>query len=310
MNSTKRFLTALGISVAVVAPGVAATGTAAQADITFPPACGEVRDTTATASAPGFEVKLCGVTDVDQLRVDLIGNGNTHCGPATVYNTLNYIGKKHNLPITMGPNGTPMNQTNPASAAGFDATTAWLGWLGLAAGQGWDGGSTSMYGNRKSFDEATAKARAAGHQFARGQIDTADTPEFGHELAKKLSYAPVQMVFGRYSMTNTNAWKRTGGHFVTVVQAKGSIGTGKVELLVHDPAAAPDHGTTGYLETQSPYRLETITLERKTVLVTGTDAEGDIIFAYRTVWELTGPSYGGTKFVEALNWYAYLPPVG
>src|SRR5689334_21482608 len=121
---------------------------------------------------------------------------------------------------------------------------------------------SSAAGNLAAFDAATVGAKQTGWTVNRGEARSDDFPEFGLELAKRLRNGPVQMCYGRYVLNADNTHTRTGGHAVTVVAAKGSLASGKVELTLHDPARSDDHKTPGYKDTQSQIRDEQVTLFR------------------------------------------------
>ncbi|MFC0624262.1 hypothetical protein [Kribbella deserti] len=291
-----------GFAAATLAP------TVAHADLPIGPACAEVRDTIGSH----FEVRLCGVTDVDQFRTNLAKNGSTHCGPASLYNVLYYLGERKGLPARILPNGQNLTEYNPKTPAHYPMVTAWIGWLGSKAGMGANPTGSSAGENRAAFDAATETAKANGWFVDRGQINSHDNPEFGLEIAKKTAHAPVQIWYGRYNANGDRTYTRDGGHITTVVSAKGDLGTGVVELTLADPGRAADHKTDGYLDTQSDYRYETVKLTRQLVNVKVVPEEGEPYVVQRTYWKLTGDNYVGTttQFVEGFNWFAAAPPVG
>lgn len=252
--------------------------------------CTETHDT----SAPTYNVSLCGVSDIDQFRTGLPSNGNSFCGPGSLYNVLNGMYHRQGLPSNIGI----------VSMATADASyywgTAFVNGLGTYAGGSEDG--TSAGDNRTAFKKATANADANGWNLATGVVDTMTTLEFGHAIAQRLDKAPVQMWYGRYSQSDNGFYlERNGGHIVTVVSAKGSTGTGQVELLLHDPGRAADHGIGDYLDTQSAPRLEKVTLKRVAFNVM---KDGVVEIRYR--WELTGDNYIGAtrQMVEGFNWFS------
>lgn len=301
LRSAVTTLAISGFAAAALAP------TVAHADLTLPPACAEVKDTIGSH----FDVKLCGVTDVDQFRTNLNNNGNSHCGPASLYNVLYYLGEKKGLPARIVPNGQNLTEYNPKTPAHYPMVTAWIGWLGSEAGMGQTGGSSAS-GNRAAFDAATQTAKANGWFVDRGQINSNDVSEFGLEIAKKTAHAPVQIWYGRYTANGDRTYTRGGGHITTVVSARGDLGTGVVELTLADPGRAADHKTEGYLDTQSDYRYETVKLTRQVVNVKVVPEDAAPYVVQRTYWKLTGDNYVGetTQFVEGFNWYAAAPPVG
>lgn len=291
-----RTLAILGLAAGFAFPGAASAETPAYTTPTqISTPCSELRDVT----GPDYDVRLCGVTDVDQFRNDLVGDGSSHCGPGSLFNTLHYIGKR-GAPV--GTSGMKIADADPLDPADYDLTSLWLYGLGEAAGGvGGDDGGSTLGDNRGAFDVMTEQAKANGWTFDRGETTPAAAPEFGYELAKRLRAAPVQMLYGRYHQAvafnaPSGGYTRDGGHIVTVVSAKGSIGSGKVELKLHDPGRAADHKIGNYLDTQSQYRLETVTLTRVTVQING---------AMKTTWELKGENYQAStrQFVEGFNWF-------
>lgn len=284
---------------------------AAHADqLPIAPLCAEQRDTTGTQ----YAVNLCDVTDVDQFRTHLAAKGNSHCGPASLYNAMFYLGEHKGLPMRITPNGQLLTEYDPAVPADYDPVTVWLGWLGYKAGMGANGGGSSASENRAAFDAATVGAKASGWTVNRGGTGTDGTPEFGLEIAKRLRQAPVQLWYGRYVLNADNTHTRTGGHAVTVVAAKGDVGSGKVELTLHDPGRAADHKAAGYLDTQSATRDEKVTLYRVAINVKSTpeDPNETPTIKQHTYWRLFGENYVGDTFqyVEAINWFEAAPPVG
>lgn len=300
-------------TIAIVAAGIAATvapTTTSYAD--EPPIgtpCTDVRDTV----GPHFEVKLCDVTDVDQFRTNLYGNGNVYCGPASLYNILYYLGEHKGLPVRASADDPEkLTDFNPTDPKHQNAVGGWINWLGFNAGMGPTPGGSGAGGNRAAFDAATAVAKSQNWFVNRGQTDTHTTPEFGFEMAKRVAHAPVQMWYGRYTLNDDNTLTRGGGHIVTVVSAEGDLNTGKVELTLADPGRAPDHGNPGYLDGQSTYRYETVTLYRMAINVKVVPENADPYVVQRTYWRLLGENYTGDtfQFVEGYNWFQAAPPVG
>ncbi len=176
-----------------------------------------------------------------------------------------------------------------------------------------EGGSTTSPGLREAFKKATSQARNQGWHAETGGISTDSTPEFGYEIAKRLQHAPVQIWYGRYTQNADKSVTRGGGHIVTVVSAKGDLGSGKVELTLADPGRAGDHGQGDYLSTQSAVRYETVTLYRMQInrKTEATETE-PASWQVHTYWRLLGPEYEAStfQFVEGLNWFEAAPPVG
>jgi hypothetical protein len=178
---------------------------------------------------------------------------------------------------------------------------------------GSDPSGSSATGNRAAFDAATVGAKASGWTVNRGGTGSDGLPEFGLEMAKRLRQAPLQLWYGRYVLNEDNTHTRTGGHAVTVVAAKGDVGSGKVELTLHDPARSDDHKTPGYKDTQSEIRDEKVTLYRVAIRTKSVDKETGVeTIKQHTYWRLFGENYTGTtlQYVEAFNWFETAPPVG
>ncbi|ADB29495.1 hypothetical protein Kfla_0371 [Kribbella flavida DSM 17836] len=286
----------------------AAGAYAAPAELPIAPLCAEQKD----VAGPQYAVNLCDVTDADQFRTHLAAEGSSHCGPTSLYNAMYYLGEHKGLPMRITPNGQLLTEYDPGKPEDYDEVTAWIGWLGYKAGMGPNGGGSSTGENRAAFDAATVGAKAAGWTVNRGGIGTDNTPEFGLEIAKRLRQAPVQLWYGRYVLNADNTHSRTGGHAVTVVAAKGDVGSGKVELTLHDPARADDHKTPGYKDTQSEVRGEKVTLYRVAINVKSVSDDGVTTIKQRTYWRLFGEQYQGSTmgYVEAINWFEAAPPVG
>ncbi|MFC0624261.1 hypothetical protein [Kribbella deserti] len=304
----KRY-TGLALALGIAAGGIAVPAQAATTNLPLGTPCSEVRDTVGTQ----FNVKLCDVTDVDQFRTHLAASGNSHCGPSSLYNAMYYLAEHRGLPARVTPNGQRMDEYDPAKPADYDAATAWIGWLGYKAGMGPNGGGSSAAENREAFAAATVGAKEAGWTVNSAGVGTNNTPEFGLELAKRLKHAPVQLWYGRYSYDSSDlTHTRTGGHAVTVVAAKGDVGSGKVELTLHDPARSDDHKTAGYLDSQSSVREEKVTLYRTSIRVKVVPEQGEPYNVIRTYWRLIGPEYPGPSlaYVEAFNYFEAAPPVG
>lgn len=299
-----------GLAATAALTGSLLAPSAAHADgIVLQAGCSEYKDTAGTA----YEVRLCDVTDVDQFRYNLPGNGNAYCGPGSLYNILYYLEEHKGLKSRIASGGESMTAYSPYDADDQDEVTAWLGWLGWAAGMGPSSGGTGSAELREAFDLATSKAQSEGWTAASGGIATDTTPEFGYEIAKRLRNAPVQIWYGRYTQNADLSLNRTGGHIVTVVSAKGSIGSGKVELTLADPGRAGDHNTGDYLGTQSATRYEKVTLYRMAINRRITPSDGSAPYnEQHTYWRLLGEEYTGStyQFVEGLNWFAAAPPVG
>lgn len=291
---------------AVVAGSVLPAGSAAASDLPIQVPCTEQRD----VEGAQYLVKLCDVTDADQHRTALNLGGNYHCGPTTLFNVMYYLGEHKGLPMRMAPNGQLLTAHDPHKPADYAKATEWVGWLGVKAGMKADSKSTSVAGNIAAFDAATAGAKQAGWGIDRnwtGSDDVNGVAEFGREIASRLRYAPVHLWFGHYTKNADNTYTRNGGHAITVVEAKGDVGSGKVELTVHDPALAADSDT----DTQSAVRDEKVTLTKSTIWVKHTNKDtGVITLRKRIYWHLTGDTYGANKFAEAFQWYAAAPPVG
>ncbi|GHH46634.1 hypothetical protein [Lentzea cavernae] len=297
-------LIAAAALTAVVAPATAV----ADPVIGTPPPCVGASD----LAGPDFNVKKCGVSDVDQHRAGLENNGNAYCGPASLYNVLHYWGHEKDAPV--GWLTTKVGNLNPKDPADFGVITNSIGRIGVDAK--YDGG-TSLGNLRKAWDIATKPARDAGWTTSTGAVGTHENPDFAGDLAKKLNEGPLQIVYGRYKAgPTTGSLQRSGGHIVTVVSATGSFGGNTIQLKLADPGRAGDSGQGNYLSTQSGYESLDVTLTKRSIkeYVPVKDDENtreDESLepgTYRTVtrWELTGPRYVSDttrQMIEAFNWF-------
>ena len=296
---------------AVALPGLAA----ADPVLGTPPPCVKVSDLVGA----DFEVKQCGVSDVDQFRAGLEGNGNAHCGPASLYNVLHFWGHEKKAPV--GWLTTKVGNLDPKDPADYTVVGNSIWRIGVDAKYN---NGTNMGNLRTAWNIATQPARDAGWATATDWASTHTTPDWSGTLAKRLNQGPVQLVYGRYAPgPRAGSLERTGGHIVTVVSAKGSFDGNTVQLKLADPGRALDHGQGDYLYDQSAYESLDVTLERKTIVEhiaskddANTPADESLLpGTYRNVvrWELTGPRYVSTKtrqMVEGFNWFVMSPPVG
>ncbi|WP_181774806.1 hypothetical protein [Amycolatopsis pittospori] len=305
--------TSLILAAAATLTGVATfQGTASADKIGTPAPCVKATD----ISGADFDVKQCGVSDVDQFRAGLENDGNAYCGPASLYNVLHYWGHVRKAPV--GWVTTRVGQLDPKDPADYNVITNSIGRIGVDSK--YDGG-TSLSNLQTAWTIATKPARDAGWSTSVGNMSTANTTDFSGELAKKLNEGPLQIAYGRYKAGPTaGSLQRSGGHIVTVVAAKGSFNGNTVQLKLSDPGRAGDHKEPGYLGTQSEYQLLDVTLEKKTIWEyrpvtddpdTGVD-ESLKPGTYRSVvrWELTGPQYIGTtrQMIENFNWFDMSAP--
>jgi len=273
-----------------------------------PPPCVNASD----LAGPDFNVRKCGVSDVDQFRTNLESNGNAYCGPASLYNVLHYWAHVKGAPIGWGP--VKVGYLEPMKQSDYSMVTGSISKIGTDAG--YDGG-TSLTGLRAAWDNATLPARNAGWQTTRGRVSTLDNPDFAGDIARKLNEGPLQLVYGRYKKGPLNdTLQRTGGHIVTVVSATGSFGGNTIQLKLADPGRAWDHGQGDYLNTQSAYEALDVTLTKRHFLQyspavddknTAEDESqepGDYTWVDR--WELTGSRYLSDttrQMVEGFNWF-------
>lgn len=274
----------LGVVAAALA-GVFALPSAASAA-----PCTEVRDTAGSA----YNVRLCGVSDVDQFRSGLHADGAAFCGPASLYNTLHYMRTVIGAPISqksLGPIPDPVTGSH-ASA------TSWLWYLGVWAGQNGSSGAD----NRNAFNMSLFDAQDKGWTFSSYGVDSNAVPEFGYEIAKAQRNAPVQIWYGRYTQ-NASGWVRNGGHIVTVVGVSGTIGSGQVQLQITDPSRTSEAEQN--LETQSAPLVHTVTLKKRilTYGVFGSDS-----YKKYTRYELSGPTWGPGAMVEGFNAFKATKP--
>lgn len=297
-------LIAAAALTAVVAPATAV----ADPIIGTPPPCVGASDLV----GPDFNVKKCGVSDVDQFRAGLENNGNAYCGPASLYNVLHYWGHEKDAPV--GWLTTKVGNLNPKDPADYSVITNSIGRIGVDAK--YDGG-TSLGNLRTAWNIATKPARDAGWTTSTGGVSTHENPDFAGEVAKKLNEGPLQLVYGRYKAgPTTGSLQRSGGHIVTVVSATGSFGGSTIKLKLADPGRALDSGQGNYLYTQSSYESLDVTLTKRSIkeYVPVKDDENtreDESLepgTYRTVtrWELTGDRYVSDttrQMVEGFSWF-------
>ncbi|HEX8867231.1 MAG TPA: hypothetical protein VF821_16350 [Lentzea sp.] len=261
---------------------------------------------------PVFNVRKCGVSDVDQFRAGLENNGNAYCGPASLYNVLHYWGHEKGAPV--GWLTTKVGNLDPKDPADYNVVTNSIWRIGEDAQ--YEGG-TSLKNLRTAWDVATKPARDAGWTTSRGYVSSNEQIDWPGELARKLNKGPLQLVYGRYKDgPQAGSLQRTGGHIVTVVAASGTFYNTTVQLKLADPGRALDNGQGDYLKTQSQYESLDVYLVRKDIYeyVPAKDDEntaGDESLqpgTYRYVqrWELSGPRYQSDttrQFVEGFNWF-------
>jgi hypothetical protein len=297
-------LIAAAALTAVVAPATAV----ADPIIGTPPPCVGASD----LAGADFNVKKCGVSDVDQHRAGLESNGGAYCGPASLYNVLHYWGHEKDAPV--GWLTTKVGNLNPKDPADYSVITNSIGRIGVDAKYN---GGTNLTNLRTAWNIATKPARDAGWTTSTGAVSTHENPDFAGELAKKLNEGPLQLVYGRYKAgPTTGSLQRSGGHIITVVSATGSFGGSTIQLKLADPGRAGDSGQGNYLYTQSAYESLDVTLTKRSIkeYVPVKDDENtreDESLepgTYRTVtrWELTGPRYVSDttrQMVEAFNWF-------
>jgi hypothetical protein len=267
--------------------------------------------TAADLVGPDFNVRKCGVSDVDQFRAGLENNGSAYCGPTSLYNVLHYWAHVKGAPV--GWLTTKVGNLDPKDQADYNVITNSIWRIGVDAKYN---GSTNLTNLRTAWDIATKPARDAGWQTSRGVVSTIDHADFAGDLARKLNEGPLQLVYGRYKEGPTSgSLQRSGGHIVTVVSATGSFGGNTIQLKLADPGRAWDHGDGDYLKTQSDYEALDVTLTKRTfqqyspVADDESTAEDESLepgtYKWVTRWELTGPRYVGTtrQMVEGFNWF-------
>ena len=296
-------LIAAAALTAVVAPATAV----ADPIIGQPAPCVGAADLT----GPDFNVRKCGVSDVDQFRAGLENNGSAYCGPTSLYNVLHYWAHVKGAPV--GWLTTKVSKLDPKDQTDYNVITNSIGRIGVDAKYN---GGTSLTNLRTAWDIATKPARDAGWQTSRGVVSTNDHPDFAGDLARKLNEGPLQLVYGRYKEgPSSGSLQRSGGHIVTVVSATGSFGGNTIQLKLADPGRAWDHGDGDYLKTQSEYEALDVTLTKRTFLQYSPVADDENTaedeslepgtYKWVTRWELTGPRYVGTtrQMVEGFNWF-------
>ncbi|MCR3752730.1 hypothetical protein [Lentzea californiensis] len=298
-------LIAAAALTAVVAPATAV----ADPIIGTPPPCVGASD----LAGADFNVKKCGVSDVDQHRAGFENNGGAYCGPASLYNVLHYWGHQKDAPV--GWLTTKVGNLDPKDPADFGVITNSIGRIGVDAKYTSDG--TNLTNLRKAWDIATKPARDAGWTTSTGVVSTNDHPDFAGDLAKKLNEGPLQLVYGRYGAgPATGSLQRGGGHIVTVVSATGSFHGSTMKLKLADPGRAADSGQGNYLYTQSAYESLDVTLTKRTFkeYVPVKDDENTRedeslepgTYRWVTRWELDGPRYvseTNRHMVEGFNWF-------
>jgi hypothetical protein len=306
-STTRRTATAVAAAVAL-ALGAAAPATAQ----TF--AASECkREVTASA----YDVRLCGVPDVDQFRNGLPNDGGSYCVPTSLFNVLHYHAN-----VTKVPMAFELAGLNPFTQ--YDKTTSALAWTSIMAGGDPASGQATYSGSQAAFDNVTSYAKSHGWTFARDFHYASGGEDFGYELAKRLARGPMQLSYKRWSQVQDGIWNTSGsGHSTTVVAAKGTAGGNEFKLLLADPGRAPDHGEGGYLRNQSAYTYEEVTVRRVQVtsremkqITSGGQTYAVPVYVKSTQWELTGPSYetwqlGGTQriMVYGFNWFEANKPV-
>ncbi|HVK23428.1 MAG TPA: hypothetical protein VM677_18905 [Actinokineospora sp.] len=308
----------LVITTAAVAAGVAAVPGVAAADIIIgtPAPCVRLSDVT----GPDFDVKLCGVSDVDQYRKGLEADGGSYCGPTSLYNVMHYWAHVKNAPI--GWFTTRIGNLDPQDYADQPVITNSIAKIGADAKYDLEDG-TNLGNLQTAWTNATKPARDAGWATGQGNVNSSTAVDFAGDLAKRLNVGPLQMSYGRYyAGPKSGSWERDGGHIVTVVSAKGSFGGDTMQIKIADPGSAADHGDGNYLYTQSAYALRDFTLKKVTFNEyspvaddpdTATDESTQPGTYKQTVrWELVNPFQGETKrvMIENYNWFVMAPPVG
>ena len=305
--STVRRLAATAVAATAAALAVASPASATTTLASTP--C--VKDLTGAE----YNVQLCGMPDVDQFRSGLPNNGSSYCVPTSLFNVLHYFANVVKVPMTFGPLAglDPYNQ--------YGTTTNLLAWTSIKAGGDPKDGSAGYGGSRIAFNDITSYAKNQGWTFASDFNYTSGSEDFGYEIAKQLARGPMQLSYKRWAQdeTHSSVWNNTGsGHATTVVAAKGTVNSGEVQLLLADPGRAPDHKKTStYLDTQSQYTYEVVTVRRVEVWTQdtpqGSGGSGTIAaptYKKTVQWELTGPSYetwqlGGEYrlMVFGFNWF-------
>lgn len=300
--------TSIAVATAAVAAAtaVAVPGTA-HADFSTPAPCVE------SHKHGGFnlDVKLCGVSDVDQDRVGLEATGLYYCGPASLFNVLYYFNRQKGAPLAYGAN--KISAVEPKDPAHFEKTTSLLERIGVEAK--YEAPGTSSTNLRHAFTVAAKPAADADWTVATGHVDSKDAGDFSSRLASRLSKGPVQLQIGFYRL-GVGSFERENGHFVTVTAMKGQLGGDELTVSYADPALAGDKNQPGFLYTQSTYRSETATLERKLIKeylrakddpATPADESVTKYGTWRHVerWALSGVDHGSNliPMVEGFNWF-------
>jgi hypothetical protein len=241
----------IALIATAVAGALASVPSAASAEV-----CSPMGD----SAGPQFGVRICGAPDVDQFRSGLYANGNTFCGPTSLFDSLYYLRNVKGVPIRLGTQG--IGGLDPLNPAHYETITDRLRQLGFVTGTMEDGSTAAA--NRDAFDWATKYADENGWITQAGVISSSSNDDFPIQIAQYLhAMGPLQLWYGRYAKNVDGTYTRSGGHAVSVVGAFGIEGDDEVELWLHDPARNGTTGT-GSLDTQSPVRVEVVKLKKVT----------------------------------------------
>lgn len=306
ITKTHTALAATAIAAALALPGVASAETPPYAPpMTYTAPCAESYDT----AGPYFDVKLCNVSDIDQKRASLPGDGGTHCGPASLFNSLHYLARRKGMPseFDLFTGTTKLADINPHDPNHYSIGSYWIWRLGSESA--WNNG-TKMDNLQTAFKKAAAPATAAGWTVSTGFADSsAKGSDFGQQMATRLRFAPLQLIYGRYDPEAGGDLRRNGGHIVTVTRVRGYVGSDEIKLTLHDPARSADDDPwingDGNLNTQSPVQDEEVTLKRITYtevgdssyqednngVTEGGSGGGGGFWRTITRWQITGDNY-------------------
>ncbi|MEU1280279.1 hypothetical protein [Streptomyces sp. NPDC005805] len=208
-----RVLIALAMAagtVGAVAPGAAAAD------------CAGVRTVTSSA----WNVRVCGMPDIDQLRPGLVQGGQNYCGPTTVANALYYLdlrGHPFMLPGVVDPMkndpGNYAKVTNQIKRISNEIDHDPEEGIGV---QGITKGLNRMIRDTGHLGMTARYESLVLHPFA------------GHRVASLLARPKAQSHVMIGAVLRMKAGKVLGRHAVTIVGAQGTLG-GTSRITLNDP---------------------------------------------------------------------------
>ncbi|MEU1280067.1 hypothetical protein [Streptomyces sp. NPDC005805] len=216
-----RVLTALAMAagtIGAVAPGAAASGCTP----------------TGLVNSSAWNVRVCGMPDIDQYRSGLVQGGEFYCGPTVVANALYYMdlrGHPFMLPGAVDPMkndpGNYAKVTNQIKRISNE--------IGLDAEEG--------IGVQGITDGLNRMIRGTGHLGMTARYESlALHPFAGHRVATLLGRPGVKSHVMIGAVLRMKAGKVLGRHAVTIVGAQGTLG-GTSRITFNDPATLGFVGT-------------------------------------------------------------------